>query len=330
MFSMRRREFIALLGGAAVAWPLPARAQQTMPVIGFLGGVSLDNFTERVRAFRQGLKETGYAEGENVAIEYRWAENQLDRLPGLAADLVRRQVAVIVASGGTAPATAAKAATTTIPIVFLVPEDPVKLGLVESFSRPESNLTGVNFFFGELIPKRLEILRELVPAMTRVAVFVNPANPARAEFLMREAQSAGRAMGLQVQIFNTGTAVEVNAAFATFARQRPDVLFVSPDPFFVVRRAQLATLAARHAIPTSFSARDYVEVGGLMSYGTNVNDAYRQVGVYTGRILKGAKPADLPVVQSTKFELVINAQTALMLGLAIPPSLLARADEVIE
>jgi putative tryptophan/tyrosine transport system substrate-binding protein len=329
MSIIRRREFVTLLGGGA-AWPLAAGAQQTTPVIGFLGGVSFGGVTERLRAFRQGLKDTGYAEGENVAIEYRWAENQLDRLPGLAADLVRRQVAVIVASGGTAPAVAAKAATTTIPIVFLVPEDPVKLGLVVSLSRPESNLTGVNFFFGELVPKRLELLRELVPAMTHVAVFVNPANPARAEFLMREAQSAGRAMGLQVQIFNTGTTSEINAAFATFARQRPDVLFVTPDPFFVVRRAQLATLAARHAIPTSFSAREYVEVGGLMSYGTNVNDAYRQVGVYTGRVLKGAKPADLPVEQSTKFELVINAQTALMFGLTIPPSLLTVADEVIE
>jgi putative ABC transport system substrate-binding protein len=328
---MRRREFITLFGGAAAAWPLAARAQQpAMPVIGFLGGVSPDGITERVLAFRQGLKDTGYVEGENVAIEYRWAGNQLDRLAGLAADLVHRQVAVIVASGGTAPAIAAKAATTTIPIVFLVPEDPVKLGLVASLSRPESNLTGVNFFFGELVPKRLELLRELVPAMAHVAVFVNPANPARAEFLMREVQSAGRAMGLQVQIFNTGTATEVNAAFATFARQRPDGLFVSPDPFFVVRRAQLATMAARYAIPTSFSVRDYVEVGGLMSYGTNINDAYRQVGVYTGRVLKGAKPADLPVAQSTKFELVINAQTALMLGLAIPASLLAVTDEVID
>ncbi|MGC2437069.1 MAG: ABC transporter substrate-binding protein, partial [Pseudolabrys sp.] len=284
---MKRREFITLIGGAA-AWPLAARAQQpAMPVIGFLDSVSVETRRDALVAFRQGLGETGHLESHNVAIEYRWAGNQLDRLPGLAADLVRRQVAVIVASGGTAPAIAAKAATTTIPIVFLVPEDPVKLGLVSSLSRPESNLTGVNFFFGELVPKRLELLRELVPAMANLAVFVNPANPTRAEFLVREVESAGRAMGLQVQIFNTGTTSELNAAFATFARQRPDVLFVSPDPFFVVRRAQLATLAARYAIPTSFSARDYVEVGGLMSYGTNVNDAYRQVGVYTGRVLKG-------------------------------------------
>jgi putative ABC transport system substrate-binding protein len=327
---MRRREFISLVGVAA-AWPLAVRAQQpAMPVIGVLGAVSPDGFIERGRAFRQGLKDTGYAEGENVAIEYRWAENQLDRLPGLAADLVRKQVAVIVAHGGTAPTIVAKAATTTIPIVFLVPEDPVKLGLVASLSRPGGNLTGVNFFFGELVPKRLELLRELVPAMTRVAVFVNPANPARAEAIVKEAESAGRAMGLQIQIFNTGTGREINSAFATFGRERPDVLFVSPDPFFFFRRVQLATLAARHTIPTSFPARDYVEAGGLISYGPNVNDAFRQAGGYTGRILKGAKPADLPVVQSSKFELVINAETARTLGLTVPPTLLAIADEVIE
>jgi putative ABC transport system substrate-binding protein len=328
---VKRREFITLLGGAAAAWPHAARAQQVaMPMIGALGAVSPDGFIERGRAFRQGLKDTGYAEGENVAIEYRWAENQLDRLPGLAADLVRKQVAVILAHGGTAPAIAAKAATTAIPIVFLVPEDPVKLGLVASLSRPGGNLTGVNFFFGELVPKRLELLRELVPAMTRVAVFVNPANPARAEEIVKEAESAGRAMGLQIQIFNTGTGREINTAFATFGRERPDVLFVSPDPFFYFRRVQLATLAARHAIPTSFPARDYVEAGGLISYGPNVNDAFRQAGGYAGRVLKGAKPADLPVVQSSKFELVINAETARMLGLTVPPTLLATADEIIE
>ena len=325
---LRRREFISLIGGAA-AWPLAARAQQpAMPVIGFLGAVSLD--TERVGAFRQGLKDTGYVEGENVAIEYRWAENQLDRLPALTTDLIRKQVAVIVPSGGTAPVIAAKAATTTIPIVFVIPEDPVQLGLVASLSRPEGNVTGVNFFFRELVPKRLELLRELVPAINCVAVFVNSANPARAESLVREAESTGRAMGLQIQIFNTGTGREINAAFATLARDRPDALFVLPDPFFNDRRAQLATMTARHAIPASFPARSYVEAGGLMSYGTNINDAFRQAGVYTGRVLKGAKPADLPVMQSTKFELVINAQTALMLGLTVPPTLLAIADEVIE
>jgi putative ABC transport system substrate-binding protein len=327
---MKRREFITLLGGVT-AWPLAARAQeQAMPVIGFLGAVSPDGFTERVRAFRQGLKEAGFVEGENVGIEYRWAENQLDRLPALAADLVRKRVAVMFANGGTTPAIAAKAATTTIPIVFAIPEDPVSLGLVASLSRPGANLTGVNFFFGELVPKRLELLRELVPALTQVAIFVNPANPSRAEFLVREAESAGRAMGLQIQVFNTDTVREINSAFTTLASQRPDALLVTPDPFFIGRRAQIATLAARHGVPTSFSARDYVEAGGLMSYGPNINDAFRQAGVYTGRVLKGAKVADLPVLQSTKFELVINAQTALMLGLTVPDKLLVAADEVIE
>jgi putative ABC transport system substrate-binding protein len=328
---MKRREFILALGGAAAAWPLAARAQQTaMPVIGSLSSVSPEGWVERMRGFRQGLHEAGYVEGENVAIDYRWAENQLDRLPGLAADLVRRRVALVFAHGGTAPAIAAKAATTAMPIVFLVPEDPVKLGLVASLSRPGGNLTGVNLIIGELMSKRLALLRELLPGMSRIAVFVNPANPARAEAQAGEAQAAGRAMGLQVRIFNVGTAREISAAFATFADERPDALFVSPDPFFVVRRVQLATLAARHAIPSSFSVRELPEAGALMSYGTNTVDSYRQAGVYAGRILKGAKPADLPVVQSTRFELVINAETARLLGLAIPASLLAVADEVIE
>ena len=323
-----RRKLIAALGGAAAAWPLAVCAQQpAMPVIGFLGAVSP---TETVRGFSQGLKEAGYAEGENVAVEYRWAENQLDRLPTLAADLVHKRVAVIVATGGTAPALAAKAATTTIPIVFTIPDDPVQLGLVTKLSRPGGNLTGVYFLIGELMPKRLELLRELVPAMTRVAALVNQANPARAEFQVKEAESAGRQIGLRIQIINAATAREINTAFATFARERPDALLVSPDPFYVVRRVQLATLAARHSIPTSFSNRDPVEAGGLMSYGTNIANAYRLAGAYAARILRGAKPADLPIVQSTKFELVINAQTALMLGLTVPLSLLAIADEVIE
>jgi ABC-type uncharacterized transport system substrate-binding protein len=328
---MNRREVITLVGGAAAAWPLAARAQQqSMPVIGSLSAVSPDGFAERLRGFRQGLKEAGYVEGENVAIDYRWAENQLDRLPGLAGDLVRKRVAVIFAHGGPAPTIAAKAATTAIPVVFLVPEDPVKLGLVASLSRPGGNLTGVNLIIGELMLKRLALLRELVPGMSRIAVFVNPANPARAESQAREAESAGRAMGLQVRIVNVGSAGEISAAFAMFAQERPDALFVSPDPFFVVRRVQLATLAARHAIPSSFSVRELPEAGALMSYGTDIVASYRQAGVYAGRVLKGAKPADLPVVQSTRFELVINAETARMLGLTIPASLLAIADEVIE
>jgi putative ABC transport system substrate-binding protein len=327
---IRRREFITLLGGP-VAWPLAARAQQAaVPVIGVLGAVAPERLTERWRAFRQGLKEAGYVEGENVAIEYRWAENELDRLPARAADLVQKQVAVIFATGGTAPVIAAKAATTAIPIVFTIPEDPVQLGLATSLSRPGGNLTGVNFLVGELVTKRLEVLHELVPAMTRVAVLVNPANPARAETQVREAESAARGMGLQVQSFKAASGREINAVFATFRRERPDALFVSPDPYFVVRRSQIVTLAARHAIPTSFSVREAVEAGGLMSYGTDLSDVYRQAGVYTARILKGAKPADLPIVQTTKFELVINAQTALMLGLTVPPTLLSTADEMIE
>jgi putative ABC transport system substrate-binding protein len=329
---MKRREFITLLGGGTVAWPIVAHAQQpAMPVIGFLSGLSPDGMTERLRAFRQGLKETGFVDGENVATEYRWAEGQYDRLPALAAELVRRQVAVIYATGGaTSPALAAKAATTTIPIVFLAPEDPARLGLVASLARPGGNLTGINIFTVELVAKRLELLRELVPTANRVAVLVNPADATNRETTARDVAAAARAMGMQIQILNASTSREIDAAFATFARERADALFVGTDAVFTSRRVQLANLAAHHSIPMTSSTREIAEAGGLMSYGSNIVDAYRQAGVYTGRILKGAKPADLPVVQASKFELVINAQTAKMLGLTVPPSLLARADEVIE
>ena len=328
---MRRREFITFLGGAATAWPLAARAQQpSMPVIGLLYPTSPDMNADRLRGFRQGLKDTGYVEGENVAIEYRWAENQMDRLPALAAELVRRQVSVIAATGGLDSALAAKTATTTIPIVFSVTEDPVRLGLVASLARPGGNLTGINIFTGELGAKRLGLLRELVPAATRVAVLVNPANAANAESTESDVAAAARTMGLQIQIFKASTTREIDAAFVTFVRERPDALLVSGDPFFRTRRVQLANLASHHSIPATYALRDYAEAGGLMSYGSNLTDSYRQVGVYTGRILKGAKPADLPVVQASKFELVINAQTARMLGLSVPPTLLATADEVIE
>jgi putative ABC transport system substrate-binding protein len=328
---MRRREFISLLGGAAAGWPLAARAQQpAMPVIGFLDARSPDGMTDRLRAFREGLKDSGYVERENVAIEYRWAENQLDRLPALAAELVRRQVAVIVASGGIAPALAAKAATTTIPIVFLAAEDPVRLGLVASLARPGGNLTGINIFTGELTAKRLQLLREMVPGAARIVVLVNPANATTTETTLRDVQPAARAMGLQIQVLNASTNREIDAAFATFVRERPDAVFVGIDPFLISRRVQLAQLATLHKVPAAYALREFAEAGGLMSYGTNIADAFRQIGVYAGRILKGAKPADLPVVQSTKFELVINASTARMLGLTVPPTLLATADEVIE
>jgi putative ABC transport system substrate-binding protein len=328
---MKRRTFIALLGGAA-AWPLAARAQQpAMPVIGFLDVRSPDVMMEdRLRAFREGLKDTGYVERENVAIEYRWADNQVHRLPELAADLVRRQVAVIATTGATAAASAAKTATTTIPIVFLVPEDPVRLGLVASLARPGGNLTGINIFSGELTAKRLELLREMVPGAARIAVLVNPANAKTTETTLRDLAAAARAMGLQIQVLNASTSREIDAAFADLVRNRPDALFVGPDPFFNSRRAQLVNLASRHALPAAYGLREFVEIGGLMSYGTSIADAFHRVGVYTGRILKGAKPADLPVVQSTKFELVVNHQTARMLGLTVPPTLLATADEVIE
>ena len=301
-----------------------------MPVIGLLDPRSPDTLADVLRAFQRGLKETGYVEGENVSMLYRWAENQIDRLPELATELVRRRVAVIAATGAIASASAAKAATTTVPIVFIVNDDPVRLGLVASLARPGGNATGINFFSAELVAKRLELLRELVPGAARVAVLVNPAAAASAETTVRDVAAAARAMGLQIRVLNASTSREIDAALATFVRERPDALFVGPDSFFLSRRVQLTNLAVRHAVPATYSSRDFAEVGGLMSYGTSIADSWRQVGVYAGRILKGAKPADLPVVQATKFELVINAQTARMLGLPVPPTLLARADEVIE
>jgi putative tryptophan/tyrosine transport system substrate-binding protein len=299
-----------------------------MPVIGILGATSTD--TDYLRAFRQGLKDTGYVEGENVAIEYRWAEDQYDRLPALAADLVRRRVAVIATVHGPAVTLAAKAATTTIPIVFTIAEDPVRLGLVASLARPDGNVTGINFVTGELAAKRLELLRELLPRAARVAVLVNPANFTQTEITLRDLEPAARAIGSQIQVFKADTSLEIDAAFATFARERPDALFVSSSAYLTSRRVQLTQLAARHAIPATYPGRQYVEAGGLMSYGSNLADGWRQLGLHTGRVLKGAKPAELPVVQSTKFELVINAQTARMLSLTVPASLLAIADEVIE
>jgi putative tryptophan/tyrosine transport system substrate-binding protein len=328
---MRRRDFIKGAAGSAITWPLAARAQQpTMPAIGLLDPRSPDTLADRLRGFRQGLKETGFVEGENIVIEYRWADNQMDRLPALASDLVRRRVALIAVPGGPDAALAAKAATTTIPIVFLVGEDPVRLGLVASLAQPGGNLTGINFFSGELTAKRLELLRTLVPGAVQVAVLVNPASPKMTETTLRDLEPAGRAMGLQIRVINASTSGEIAAAFTAFERERPDILLVGLDPFFSSRRVQLVQLMARYAVPASYVARDFVEVGGLLSYGGSIVDAWRQVGIYSGRVLKGAKPEELPVVQSSKLELVINVETARMLGLTVPPSLLGIADEVIE
>jgi putative ABC transport system substrate-binding protein len=327
---MQRREFITLIGGAAVAWPLVARAQQpAMPVVAFIRDGSADAAARYVTAFRKGLNETGYVEGQNVTVEYHWLEGQFDRLPALMAELVRRQVTVI-ATPGTGLALAAKAATATIPIVFSVGDDPVRLGLVASLARPGGNATGINFFVNEVAAKRLRLLHDLVPKAVRVAVLVNPANAAVAEFTWRDVQKAAPAIGLQIQILNAGTIGEIDAAFATLARERPDALFVAADAFFLDRRGQLTTLTARDRIPATYANRDIVAVGGLMSYGTDIADAIHQIGVYTGRILKGAKPADLPVLQSTKFEFVINLQTARALGIEVPPGVISIADEVIE
>jgi putative ABC transport system substrate-binding protein len=325
---MKRRDFITLLGGAA-AWPLAARAQARVPVIGYLHPGSANDEPDQLRAFRQGLKDVGFVEGNNVTFEHRSAENQLDRLPALAADLERRRVAVIIAISPAA-AFATKTATNTVPVVFLVAGDPVRLGLVSNLAQPDGNLTGINFFAYELATKRLDFLRQLVPGAVRVALLINPANAAIAESTLRDVQTAGASMGLQIGVLRADTIQEIDAAFATMARDPPDALFVSSSPFFAARRVQLVQLAARHAIPATYSNRLSTEIGGLMYYGTNREDSYRQAGIYAGRILKGAKPSDLPVVQSTRFELVINASTARMIGLTVPPTLLAIADEVIE
>jgi putative ABC transport system substrate-binding protein len=331
---MRRRDFIAGIGGAAVSsaiWPLVAGAQQpAMPVVGFVNAGSADASGGRVPAFRRGLSETGYIEGQNVTVEYHWLEGQVDRLPPLMADLVRRRVAVIATPANTTGAIAAKAATTTIPIVFGVGEDPVKLGLVASLARPGGNATGINFFASEVAAKRLGLLHQLVPKAVRFAVLVNPADGSVAETTSRDLQDAARIIGLQIQILNASTSGEIDTAFAAIAREHLDALFVAAGGFFTSRRVQFATLTARDRIPAAYEIRDYVAAGGLMSYGTDAVDSYRQVGVYTGNILKGAKPADLPVVQAVKFEFLINLQTARALGVEVPPALLAIADEVID
>jgi putative tryptophan/tyrosine transport system substrate-binding protein len=327
---MQRRQFITLLGGAAVAWPLTGRAQQpALPVVAFIREGSADASARFAAAFRKGLNETGYVEGQNVTVGYNWLEGQYDRLPALMADLVRRQVAVI-ATIGNVTSLAAKAATATIPIVFGVGDDPVKLGLVASLARPGGNATGINFFVQEVVAKRLRLLHELVPKAVRVAVLVNPRNASAAESTLRGVQEAAPTIGLQTQILNASTIGEIDAAFATLARERPDALFVAGDAFFLDRRVQFATLTARDRIPAAYSVREPVAAGGLMSYGPDIADAFRQVGVYTGSILKGAKPADLPVLQSTKFEFVINLQTARALGIEVPPGVVSIADEIIE
>jgi putative tryptophan/tyrosine transport system substrate-binding protein len=324
---MQRREFITLLGGAA-AWPLSARAQQpAMPVVVFINGGSPITSARYAAAFRTGLSETGYVEGQNVTVDYQWLEGKYDRLPALMTDLVRRQVAVIVTPGSNAAALAAKAATAMIPIIFGIGGDPVQLGLVASIDRPGGNLTGINIFDANVVAKRLRLLHDLVPKAVRVGILVNPANPSITETTLREVQKAARTIGLQTQILNAKTIGEISAAFTP---ERLDALFVAADGFFNSRRVQIAILAAHNSIPVAFSDSSYVEVGGLMSYGTNVADMFRRVGVYTGRVLNGTKPADLAVTQFTKFEFVINLQTARALHIVVPPAVLAIADEVIE
>jgi putative tryptophan/tyrosine transport system substrate-binding protein len=324
-----RREFAMLLGGAA-AWPLAARAQQVTPVIGLINSGTSDGMARYAAAFRGALGETGYVEGQNVTMEYHWLEGRHDRVPELIADLVHRRVAVIAIPGLAQAAVAAKAATATILIIFGVAEDPVKLGLVASLARPGSNATGINFFLSEVVAKRLALLHDLVPKAVRIAVLINPANPPITEPMLRDIAEAARVIGLQIQVLKASTSREIEAAFAIIAGERPDALFIAPDSFFTSRRGQLVTLAARDRIPTSCGNREMAEAGLLMSYGTDLADAWRQVGIYTGQILKGAKPADLPVVQSTKFEFVLNLQTARALGLEVPTALQLLADEVIE
>jgi putative ABC transport system substrate-binding protein len=327
---MKRREFITLLGGATATWPLTARAQQpAMPVIGFLSSRSPAESASDVAGFRQGLAQTGYVENQNLAIEYRWAENRYERLPALAADLVGRQVAVIAALGGPVTALAVKAATKTVPFVFITGVDPVKLGLVASFARPGGNATGLNIFITAIEAKRLGLLRELVPTAARIAVIVNPNSP-EVDSQLNDVQTGADAVGWELQILRVGSEAEFDSAFATLARSAVEALLVAADPFFNSQRERIVALAARHKIPAIYEARGYAVAGGLMSYGPNLPDAYRQVGLYTGQILKGAKPANLPVIQPTALELVINLKTAKAVGIEVPPTLLARADEVIE
>jgi putative tryptophan/tyrosine transport system substrate-binding protein len=327
---VKRREFITLLGGAAAAWPFATRAQQPMPVVGYLGASSPDLYADRLRVFRQGLNERGYVEGRNVAIEFRWAESQFDRLPALVADLIRRQVAVIAMAGSTSGAFAAKAATATIPIVFSIAGDPVQLGLVASLNRPGGNLTGITLWNAELVPKRLELLHELIPTATNIALLVNPTSPIVAEAEATYAQAASRTLGLQLQVLNASTKSEIDMALAPLAQRGTTALLVGADTVFFENREHIAALARHHSIPAIYDRREYAMAGGLMSYGGSILDVHHQVGIYVGRILNGEKPTDLPVMRPAKYRLDINLKTAKALGLEIPLPLLARADEVIE
>jgi putative ABC transport system substrate-binding protein len=331
MSGIARREFITLLGGTAAGWPLAARAQQpTMPVIGFVNGGSAQGSAANALAFQNGLGDSGYVDRRNVLVEYHWLEGQYENLPALMADLVRRKVAVIATPGSNPATVVAKAATSTIPIVFGVSDDPVKLGLVASIARPGGNATGINWLLSEVTTKRLGLLHEMVPRAVRLAVLVNPGNASTAEATLNDVSEAGRPLGLQIQVYNAGNSREIQAVFTALAREPKDALFVGPDGFFNSRRVQFAVLAARQGIPASYAGREHVEAGGLMSYGTSAEDMFRRAGIYVGQILKGANPAELPVIQSTKFALTINLQTASALGLEVPPTLLARADELIE